>query len=42
VSDKELARRRKQWRPPKARYTSGVLAKYTALVSTASRGAVTD
>jgi dihydroxy-acid dehydratase len=42
VPDKELARRRKQWKQPKARYTRGVLAKYTALVSTASRGAVTD
>jgi dihydroxy-acid dehydratase len=42
VSGKELGRRRKKWKQPKARYTSGVLAKYTALVSTASRGAVTD
>ena len=42
VPDKELGRRRKKWKQPKARYTSGVLAKYTALVSTASRGAVTD
>jgi dihydroxy-acid dehydratase len=42
VPDKELARRRKKWKQPKPRYTSGVLAKYTALVSTASRGAVTD
>jgi dihydroxy-acid dehydratase len=42
VPDKELARRRKKWQQPKPRYTTGVLAKYTALVSTASRGAVTD
>ena len=42
VSDKELARRRKKWVQPKPRYKSGVLAKYSALVSTASRGAVTD
>jgi dihydroxy-acid dehydratase len=42
VSDKELAARRRKWTPPKARYTRGVLAKYTALVSPASRGAVTD
>jgi dihydroxy-acid dehydratase len=42
VPDKELARRRKKWQQPKPRYKSGVLAKYTALVSTASRGAVTD
>jgi dihydroxy-acid dehydratase len=42
VPEKELARRRRKWAPPKPRYRSGVLAKYTALVSTASRGAVTD
>jgi dihydroxy-acid dehydratase len=42
VPDKELAKRRKAWKPPKPRYTKGVLAKYTALVSTASLGAVTD
>jgi len=42
ISGKELAARRKKWKQPEARYTKGVLAKYTALVSTASRGAVTD
>ncbi len=42
VPEKELAKRRKQWKQPKPRYTKGVLAKYTALVSTASLGAVTD
>jgi dihydroxy-acid dehydratase len=42
VSAKELAARRKKWKPPKPRYTSGLLAKYRRLVSTASRGAVTD
>jgi dihydroxy-acid dehydratase len=42
VSARELARRRKQWKPPKPRYTRGVFAKYTKLVSTASVGAVTD
>src|SRR6185369_7489330 len=42
VSDDELARRREKWRPPKRRYTTGVLAKYAALVSSASLGAVTD
>jgi dihydroxy-acid dehydratase len=39
---KELAARRKRWKQPKARYTSGVLAKYSRLVSSASVGAVTD
>jgi dihydroxy-acid dehydratase len=42
VSDAELERRRAGWRPPPPRYTKGLLAKYTRLVSTASRGAVTD
>jgi len=42
VADAELAKRRAAWQPPKPRYTRGVLAKYAKLVSTASRGAVTD
>jgi dihydroxy-acid dehydratase len=42
VSDGALDARRRQWKPPQARYTRGVLAKYTRLVSPASRGAVTD
>jgi dihydroxy-acid dehydratase len=42
VAEEELARRHEQWRPPTPRYTSGVLAKYAALVSSASVGAVTD
>jgi len=42
VGDDELARRRAQWKAPAPRYTRGLLAKYTRLVSTASRGAVTD
>jgi dihydroxy-acid dehydratase len=42
VPAKELARRRKVWKAPKARYTTGVLGKYIRLVSTASRGAITD
>jgi dihydroxy-acid dehydratase len=42
VPAKELATRRKKWRQPKPRYTRGALAKYIKLVSTASKGAVTD
>jgi dihydroxy-acid dehydratase len=42
VDDAELARRRAAWTPPPPRYTRGLLGKYTRLVSTASRGAVTD
>jgi dihydroxy-acid dehydratase len=42
VSDEELARRRAAWKPPAPRYTRGVLAKFATLVSSASKGAITD
>jgi len=42
VPDDELARRRATWNPPPPRYTKGVLAKFAKLVSTASKGAITD
>ncbi len=42
VSDEEIARRRAQWQRPKPRYTRGLMAKYMRLVSTASKGAITD
>jgi dihydroxy-acid dehydratase len=42
VPAKELAARRKKWKAPKPRYTHGLMAKYLKLVSTASRGAITD
>jgi len=42
VSARELAARRKKWKPPRSRHTQGLLAKYRKLVSTASQGAVTD
>jgi dihydroxy-acid dehydratase len=42
VPAKELARRRKKWKPRKPRYTRGLMAKYMKLVSTASLGAITD
>ena len=42
VDDATLAARRSRWRAPPPRYTSGLLAKYRRLVSTASRGAITD
>ena len=42
VSDEELTNRRANWKPPAPRYTKGVLAKYAKLVSTSSKGAVTD
>ena len=42
VSDAELKQRRARWKVPAPRYTTGVLAKYAKLVSSASLGAVTD
>src|SRR5829696_4809098 len=42
VPEEELVRRREKWRPRDQHYKTGVLAKYAALVSSASRGAVTD
>jgi dihydroxy-acid dehydratase len=41
VPDEELARRRAAWKAPAPRYTRGVLAKYSALATPASRGALT-
>jgi dihydroxy-acid dehydratase len=37
----ELERRRAAWSPPPPRYTTGVLAKYAKLVSSAATGAIT-
>ncbi|HKB27471.1 MAG TPA: dihydroxy-acid dehydratase [Candidatus Limnocylindrales bacterium] len=41
VGPGEIARRFERWTPPVARYQSGVMAKYAALVGSASQGAVT-
>ena len=41
LSDEEMARRRGEWTPPPPNHTTGVLAKYAKLVSSASQGAVT-
>jgi dihydroxy-acid dehydratase len=41
VPEAEIARRRANWKAPAPRYTRGVLAKYSALASSASKGAVT-
>ncbi|MCS7195068.1 MAG: dihydroxy-acid dehydratase [Meiothermus sp.] len=40
VSERELARRAKVWKPPKPHYKSGLFARYAALVSSAREGAV--
>ncbi|CAF0700820.1 dihydroxy-acid dehydratase [Candidatus Methylacidithermus pantelleriae] len=42
VTPRELAGRLRRWRRPPPRFTQGVLAKFAALVSPASLGAVTD
>ncbi len=42
VDPDEVARRLAAWTAPAPRYTSGVMAKYAALVSSASLGAITD
>jgi len=42
VSEDELAGRRAGWKQPEPRYKRGLMAKYMKLVSTASKGAVTD
>jgi dihydroxy-acid dehydratase len=41
VSDDVLRQRMSQWKAPQPRYPSGVFAKYGALVSSASQGAIT-
>jgi dihydroxy-acid dehydratase len=41
LSDDELAARLRDWRAPRPRYETGVLAKYASLVAPASEGAVT-
>ncbi len=41
VSEEELAQRQEQWTAPEPKHTTGVMAKYAKLVSSASKGAVT-
>ncbi len=41
ISDEEMKARLASWKAPAPRYTTGVLAKYARLVSSASTGAVT-
>lgn len=42
LPESELARRRAGWKAPAPRYPTGVFAKYAALVSSASEGAITS
>jgi dihydroxy-acid dehydratase len=41
ISDEVLRQRMKEWKPPQPCYRTGVFAKYAALVSSASQGAIT-
>jgi dihydroxy-acid dehydratase len=41
LTDAELQKRLADWQPPRPRYSNGVMAKYAALVSSSSLGAVT-
>jgi dihydroxy-acid dehydratase len=42
LTDQEIHARLAKWTPPAPHYTSGVMAKYAKLVSSASQGAVTS
>jgi dihydroxy-acid dehydratase len=41
IGPEVLQQRMKEWKPPQPRYRTGVFAKYAALVSSASEGAIT-
>jgi dihydroxy-acid dehydratase len=41
LTDEEIKKRLANWREPAPRYKTGVFAKYAALVSSASEGAIT-
>ena len=40
LSDKELAERKKKWKPPQPRITKGYLAKYASMATSADTGAI--
>ena len=42
IDDSTINQRLSNWKQPSPRYKKGVLAKYAKVVSSASRGAVTD
>ena len=42
VSDKELHKRKEQWKAPELKFKRGVLYKYSRSVASASKGCVTD
>jgi dihydroxy-acid dehydratase len=42
VDENELTRRRKDWQAPEPRITSGYMARYAKLVSSAAQGAIVE
>lgn len=42
ISDEELEERRKNWKPRKPEITTGYLARYAAMVSSSSKGAILE
>jgi dihydroxy-acid dehydratase len=42
LSDDEIQKRLASWKPPEARYRTGVMAKYARQVSSAAQGAITN
>ncbi|MEP7337657.1 MAG: dihydroxy-acid dehydratase [Acidobacteriota bacterium] len=42
LTDEEIKQRMSEWKAPAPRYTTGVFAKYSVLVSSASEGAITS
>ena len=42
VSEEELAERKKNWKPKKPEITTGYLARYASLVTSAERGAILE
>jgi len=41
VSEEELSKRKQEWRRPEPNYSTGALAKFASLVSSAAKGAIT-
>ena len=42
VSDEELEKRRKEWKPREPRVTTGYLSRYAAMVTSGNRGAILE
>ncbi|MGB9621216.1 MAG: dihydroxy-acid dehydratase, partial [Brevinematia bacterium] len=42
IPEEELEKRKSEWKEPKLKYKRGILYKYAKLVSSASKGAITD